>query len=261
MKADKLEQIKTKTTDIYNSLKKEKELKENKKEIQEYLENLKKLQKEEKYKTFLNELEIGEDGTVFEKYEEIINKSMSKYHYGLIEVLRHIEYLKYLNFKENNNDISLDEYNEKFKKNTEISFDELTLYAKHAEKVLNNMNYYEGDKIAENEYGIEIYENPKKYSVIDINKLIKLSSPVLQILTNEELMYNYKINEFKIELDYIFKVKQEKSITSINTDKLTPREFEAFYGVDAQNILNLNPVKLNKNLEKDHQKTKTNVLN
>ena len=249
MKSEQLEELKKISTENYNNLKnKIKELEESK-EVKEYLENINKLQNSKKYKEFLNFLDIGEDGTIFEPY----NETTDKYHYGLIEVLRHIEYLKYLNYQKlNNENITLEEYNKKYNDNTEISLKQINQYIENATKILNNMRYYEQDRRVKNDYKLEIYENPKKYSIINFKEVLELFSIkkyILQILISEKTNQSYKNNEFiisKKENNYTFRIKKENNIKPIYTHKLTSREFEAFYGTDAQNTLSLVPIELNK---------------
>ena len=54
----------------------------------EYLKNCKLLEEKQSFDSFLNGLELGEDGTLFNKYDDNKQKGLSSTHYGLSIILR-----------------------------------------------------------------------------------------------------------------------------------------------------------------------------
>ena len=54
----------------------------------EYLRNCKLLEEKQSFDSFLNGLELGEDGTLFNKYNDNKQNGLSSTHYGLSIILR-----------------------------------------------------------------------------------------------------------------------------------------------------------------------------
>ena len=56
--------------------------------VVEYLRNCKLLEEKQSFDSFLNGLELGEDGTLFNKYDDNKQNGLSSTHYGLSIILR-----------------------------------------------------------------------------------------------------------------------------------------------------------------------------
>ena len=94
------------------------------------------------------------------------------------------------------------------------------------------MKYIEGDRLIPNNYNLKIYENPKNYSVVELNSLLPI--------TEEQLQRSYMVPKIHIVNDHF--ITEKEVLQNKNIEKtLTPREKEAFYGEQARKILGLLP--------------------
>ena len=98
----------------------------------EYLRNCKLLEEKQSFDSFLNGLELGEDGTLFNKYDDNKQKGLSSTHYGLSIILRNAFRILL------DNDIK------------SVSYDSILKYIANAEEKLHRMKYMEGDKSVSN---------------------------------------------------------------------------------------------------------------
>lgn len=173
----------------------------------EYLRNCKLLEEKQSFDSFLNGLELGEDGTLFNKYDDNKQKGLSSTHYGLSIILRNAFRILL------DNDIKF------------VSYDSILKYIANAEEKLHQMKYMEGDKSVSNKYGVVVYENPKNYSLVDFKQIIPT-------LTQRELEMSYNLTGIVVnESARKFESLDDKSID--HKFNLSSREQEAFFGDDA----------------------------
>lgn len=194
--------------------------------IKDYLEQLKVIENEKEYQKFLSELVIGEDGTVFSKQREIVDKSCSNLHFGLSKTLRYaLGFIQRYNYEEYQN------FSGKFR----ISYDDFQNYLDNALVILNDMNYYKGDKLVSNIYGLDIYENPMNYSVVDFRKLTPMDE--------QKFRMNYNFESVMAGANCFVNLNRF-TILDKELEKMSDREFEAFFGKEAQKILGYSTPKL-----------------
>ena len=173
----------------------------------EYLRNCKLLEEKQSFDSFLNGLELGEDGTLFNKYDDNKQNGLSSTHYGLSIILRNAFRILL------DNDIK------------SVSYDSILKYIANAEEKLHQMKYMEGDKSVSNKYGVVVYENPKNYSLVDFKQIIPT-------LTQRELEMSYNLTGIVVnESARKFESLDDKSID--DKFNLSSREQEAFFGDDA----------------------------
>lgn len=173
----------------------------------EYLRNCKLLEEKQSFDSFLNGLELGEDGTLFNKYDDNKQNGLSSTHYGLSIILRNAFRILL------DNDIK------------SVSYDSILKYIANAEEKLHQMKYMEGDKSVSNKYGVVVYENPKNYSLVDFKQIIPT-------LTQRELEMSYNLTGIVVnESARKFESLDDKSID--HKFNLSSREQEAFFGDDA----------------------------
>ena len=173
----------------------------------EYLRNCKLLEEKQSFDSFLNGLELGEDGTLFNKYDDNKQKGLSSTHYGLSIILRNAFRILL------DNDIK------------SVSYDSILKYIANAEEKLHQMKYMEGDKSVSNKYGVVVYENPKNYSLVDFKQIIPT-------LTQRELEMSYNLTGIVVNES----ARKFESLDEISFDdkfNLSSREQEAFFGDDA----------------------------
>lgn len=173
----------------------------------EYLRNCKLLEEKQSFDSFLNGLELGEDGTLFNKYDDNKQNGLSSTHYGLSIILRNAFRILL------DNDIK------------SVSYDSILKYIANAEEKLHQMKYMEGDKSVSNKYGVVVYENPKNYSLVDFKQIIPT-------LTQRKLEMSYNLTGIAVnESARKFESLDDKSID--HKFNLSSREQEAFFGDDA----------------------------
>lgn len=173
----------------------------------EYLRNCKLLEEKQSFDSFLNGLELGEDGTLFNKYDDNKQKGLSSTHYGLSIILRNAFRILL------DNDIK------------SVSYDSILKYIANAEEKLHQMKYMEGDKSVSNKYGVVVYENPKNYSLVDFKQIIPT-------LTQRKLEMSYNLTGIVVNES----ARKFESLDDISFDdkfNLSSREQEAFFGDDA----------------------------
>lgn len=173
----------------------------------EYLRNCKLLEEKQSFDSFLNGLELGEDGTLFNKYDDNKQKGLSSTHYGLSIILRNAFRILL------DNDIKF------------VSYDSILKYIANAEEKLHQMKYMEGDKSVSNKYGVVVYENPKNYSLVDFKQIIPT-------LTQRKLEMSYNLTGIVVNES----ARKFESLDEISFDdkfNLSSREQEAFFGDDA----------------------------
>ena len=170
-----------------------------------------------KIQEFINKLEQGIDGTIFAPYDKYGDKAYKSTHFGLSILLTFAFDL--LN-------------NETEQKYLEISFNDFYNYVENAKTILTDMRYIEGDRLIPNDYNLKIYENPKNYSVVDLKQILPI--------TPKQLKVNYLVPDIFTSENGFFTYKEQKKY-KLNRDKLTPREYEAFYGETAQKCLGILP--------------------
>ena len=187
----------------------------------DYLEKLKLLKKLEQKKKFINELEIGEDGTFFTSSQKYSQKGLSSTYFGLSIILTNaFNLLSICSSKKL------------------LSYKEIVAYTKNAQEKLQRMYYIEGYKKITNSFGLDVYENPQNYSVIDFEEIC-LS------LTQKKLEEHYNVPGIVIRPELrTFEINNEYLMEE-NPD-LPLRIQEAFYGIDAQRILGINENKKEK---------------
>ena len=179
------------------------------------------------FQKFIDKIEIGDDGTVFSPYNQYDIKGLKSTHYGLSKMLEFAFDLMNKEVIDNNKDY------------IEISFDDFYNYTENARRVLTDMNYVSGDRLADNDYGFIIYENPKNYSVVELNSILPIS--------DEELQRSYIVIGIHATNDsFIAKKPLSSYISTYNN--FTPREKEAFYGEEAKKALGIlqNNIKVKK---------------
>ena len=173
----------------------------------EYLKNCKLLEEKQSFDSFLNGLELGEDGTLFNKYDDNKQNGLSSTHYGLSIILRNAFRILL------DNDIK------------SVSYDSILKYIANAEEKLHRMKYMEGDKRVSNKYGVVVYENPKNYSLVDFKQIIPT-------LTQRKLEMSYNLTGIVVNES----ARKFESLDDISFDdkfNLSSREQEAFFGDDA----------------------------
>ena len=190
-------------------------------DVKSYLKFLVALEKGNIYRKFLQQLEIGRDGTVFAPYCCNKDKAFSNNHFGLSVILKYV--FGYIQ-KEMDLDTTI---------GLRVSFDTLEDYVINACEILTDMNYMDGDRTVENDYGLEIYENPKNYSVVDFAAI----NAERDKFTNEAFKLSYNVPGILID-DYGFVAVNDINLVN-DYNKMTPREKEAFFGTKASKILGL----------------------
>ena len=173
----------------------------------EYLKNCKLLEEKQSFDSFLNGLELGEDGTLFNKYDDNKQKGLSSTHYGLSVILRNAFRILL------DNDIK------------SVSYDSILKYIANAEEKLHQMKYMEGDKSVSNKYGVVVYENPKNYSLVDFKQIIPT-------LTQRKLEMSYNLTGIVVN-ESARKFESLDDISFDDKSNLSSREQEAFFGEDA----------------------------
>ncbi len=221
---EELEAKKRNTDNTINNYQKLKTDLQTKEVVKYYVETIANLEHEQKIQTFLSGLEVGEDGTVFSPITQQTDKSAQSTHFGLSKTLTFaIDCLR----KGDATKFYVGRYF--------ISFKQFQSYLENAKTILTDMNYVQGDRLFDNEYGYIIHENPKNYSVVDFEALLPL--------TDETFKTNYLLPYVSICNKNFFSI--EKRILYLNSvlpqEDLTPREREAFYGKKAQQILGILP--------------------
>lgn len=197
--------------------------------VQLYLRQEGIVQSEQDFVNFLDQLEVGEDQTIFSPVNQISDKTFMRTHYGLSTLLDHAFRLCYWNFKELGIDTTI---------GTWITFEQLQRYIQNAEKILTDMNYVVGDREFHNDYLLDIYENPKNYSVV-------LLESILPTLSEETWRQGYWTRGIEF-VDHVgFYCPVLENYQSLNEQRLTPRECEAFYGEKAMLTLGLDMVQEN----------------
>ena len=187
----------------------------------DYLEKLKLLKRLEQKKKFLNELEIGEDGTFFNSSQKYFQKGLSSTYFGLSIILANaFSLLSTCSSKKL------------------LSYEEVIAYTKNAQEKLQRMYYIEGDKKIANSFGLDVYENPKNYSVIDFEE-------ICPFLTQKKLEDHYNIPGIVIRPELRFFEINKEYLMNENLN-IPLRIREAFYGIDAQKILGINENKKEK---------------
>ena len=173
----------------------------------EYLRCCKLLEEKQSFGNFLNDLELGEDGTLFSKYDDNKQKGLSSTHYGLSVILRNA--FKLLT----DNGIN------------SISYDSILKYIANAEEKLHQMKYMEGDKKVTNRYGVAVYENPRNYSLVDFEQ-------VIPTLTQKKLEMSYNLSGIVVN-ESARRFGCIEGSTFDDKSNLSSREKEAFLGDDA----------------------------
>lgn len=187
--------------------------------IKEYLNQLKIIENEKEYQKFLDELVVGEDGTIFSKCCDIVDKSSSNLHFGLSKTLNYaLGFIQRYNYEEYYN------YSGKFR----ISYEDFQKYLDNAIGILNDMRCYNDDRLVNNNYGLEIYENPMNYSIVDFRELTPMD--------DKKFRMNYNMSSIMAGVN-CFVTLDKFAILDKDIEKLTDREFEAFFGEKAQQIL------------------------
>lgn len=173
----------------------------------EYLRCCKLLEEQQSFGNFLNDLELGEDGTLFSKYDDNKQKGLSSTHYGLSVILRNA--FKLLT----DNGIN------------SISYDSILKYIANAEEKLHQMKYMEGDKKVTNRYGVAVYENPRNYSLVDFEQ-------VIPTLTQKKLEMSYNLSGIVVN-ESARRFECIEGSTFDDKSNLSSREKKAFLGDDA----------------------------
>ena len=173
----------------------------------EYLRCCKLLEEQQSFGNFLNDLELGEDGTLFGKYDDNKQKGLSSTHYGLSVILRNA--FKLLT----DNGIN------------SISYDSILKYIANAEEKLHQMKYMEGDKKVTNRYGVAVYENPRNYSLVDFEQ-------VIPTLTQKKLEMSYNLSGIVVN-ESARRFECIEGSTFDDKSNLSSREKKAFLGDDA----------------------------
>ena len=170
----------------------------------------------EEYQQFLDKLEIGTDGTIFSPFDKYQDNAHNRSYYGLSCMLKNA----FWNIHENDNP---NDY-------LELSFEAFLNYVNNAREILTDMNYFSGDRLYENNYCLEIYENPKNYSVVDFKTLFSLS--------DQEFISSFDMNGIIVSNHHFIGLNEEEIYKS-DYANLTPREREAFYGEKAKKSLGI----------------------
>ena len=185
-----------------------------------YLRELDFIKYEENYQKFLNGLQLGMDGTVFDTYNKDKDNAFKSTHFNLSTILEYAFYLKNIARDECEVDSQL-----------KITFQDLSQYIEHANQVLTDMNYFPGDRLVSNEYGLEIYENPMNYSIVNFNV-------IMPYLTEEILKMSYNVSFLKLG-EQSFWMNSKELTSKMNLERFTPREYEAFFGNGAMKALGI----------------------
>lgn len=164
---------------------------------------------------------ISEDETVFAPYYDAPNKSCSRNHFGLSDVL---EYALFLVHDYNYRELGF------VSVYTKLSFDSFQKYLDNAILVLNDMRYYDGDRLIENNYGLEVYNNPKNYSVVNFRELMPLDDKQFRRSYNLDCIM-VENNSF-VTLSTIF-------VSDSKLKGLSFREYEVFFGEGALKALGI----------------------
>lgn len=199
-------------------------------EIQNYLKEQEKKKDQEEYQKFINNLKVGEDGTIF--------GPVSNDRYATILLSEFIQYA-----------LSLKYYDKNSKENCccEVSYTQLIEYEKNAMKILKEMIGYPDDEYLENPYNLEIYRNPREIKFCSESALLnncffvpneyslsdELSSRGMKevIVTEDEKI---------VLIDAWIKGKYHRGFSNfepIDIKSLRIREQNAFFGQEAQRIL------------------------
>ncbi len=183
-------------------------------EVKNYLKEIEKITEQLQYQEFLENLEIGEDGTLFAP-----SSSKKKYYEGTL-VLKYALILKCKGEFLKLPDCPLTSVT--INRKCSLKCCDFLRYLRNAESVLTEMKRYRGDKVVSEKNGIEIIQNPK-------NIAIDLESEEKNLLCALE-KYG-KDAEFRISNDDI------ENFRSFDIYSLSKREQSAFFGKRAQNIL------------------------
>ena len=109
--------------------------------------------------------------------------------------------------------------------------DDFRKYASNALNILRDMNHVQGDRLVKNEFNMEIYENPKNYSIVDLEELLPMNN---EILKRDYFAFGIEVNDN----GFIFK-KLAHDIYDLEKN-LTLREYDAFYGDESKKIIGIN---------------------
>lgn len=207
--------------------------------VKEYLLDKEQLINNQNCQDYISKLEIGEDGTVFEK-----SSPDNKKHYGLSYLVNCALTLKYLGI-ENKLGIGLT-----------ITFKELSAYLENAQLILSENRKYEKDSLVENAYGLEIYRNPKNIQILTKEENEELEDALYKSEKNYTL--NNVLDKYNVNRSIIYRIKYPRQDSTImvvsndvpklnfvNPETLSAREKEAFFGETAQKILNVKIDSLN----------------
>lgn len=175
---------------------------------------------DQNFQKFIDKLDIGIDGTYFAPFDTYTDKAFKQTHFGLSILL---SFAFDLLTKEEK------EHKEEF---LQISFNDFYDYVENAKNILTNMQYIEGDRLVANKYEIKVYENPKNYSVVELDSLLPI--------TEEQLQRSYIVPGIHITEDGFISQRALRNYKKVEK-KLTPREAEAFYGDNAKKILGILP--------------------
>jgi len=204
---------------------------EKKPSIIEYCSCLKQMDALEKEQKFLQSLEVGEDGCVFAPYDSSKDKGLSRNHFGLSNTLQKAFFVKYKEREEYLDCNHIYDKDIRSRVSLVIYYDNFDQYLNHARKVLQTMKYMEGDRLVDNPYQLEIYENPKSFSVVNFSLLSST-------LTQDILKSSYSLEHVRIHGNaFLYWSSKEEFLRSIDKTTMTKRENEAFYGEKAISIL------------------------
>lgn len=201
-------------------------------EIQNYLRELEKKKFQKKYQKFINSLIVGEDGTIF--------GCIDQQRYATILLSDFIQYALSLKYYDKNSQVNC---------HCEISYTELIEYERNAQQVLREMKGYKDDEYLENPYNLKVYRNPRGIKFC-------LESPLLNNCLFASSYYSLSDELRNRGMKEIIVTEDEKIIltdqwikgeyhrgfsnfTPIDIKKLKMREQNAFFGKEAQRILNV----------------------
>ena len=197
-------------------------------------ENKKRLYEIKKYREYIEELQIGEDGTVFGAKSKNIQKNYS---------------LSFLF----NCALSLKYYGSDKKEDTGLSLTvkEFILYLENAEQILRSLKKYPNDLIENNPYNLNIIKNPKSTKVLEESEYLEFLKGIRNTKKNDMLYtvllkYNvspaviYKKDKSQKPSTFMVLSRNIRQLDLINIKNLTSREQNAFFGLEAQQILNVN---------------------
>lgn len=200
-------------------------------EIKNYLKELENKTQKEEYQKFLNSLEVGIDGTIF--------APTGGHRYATAFLVDFITYAFTLKF-----------YAKQFVKSDwpymEISFTSLLNYNINARKILKEKKKYPDEKIIENPYGLEVYQNPRENLECSETCLLRncIFAPGVYNFQKElevEGMINLVVDDKNKKI--IIHDNEEADIAHysnfepIDISKLNMRDQNAFFGEEAQKIL------------------------